>query len=107
MSSDLHQDVVLHEVSQQIIQHDILVFLSDSLVEIREEYNLEPAGDLLAGDWPGRRLLQELVDMADPLFIVAATNVDMLVMLNGLRKESTRFCNLEKAATYPTWGRSI
>ncbi|KAJ9653656.1 hypothetical protein H2198_007167 [Neophaeococcomyces mojaviensis] len=75
MSIEIHQDVVLHDVPQPIIQHDILAFLTDALADIRKEYNLEPMGDPLADDWPGSELLEKLTSLAIPLFIVAATIV--------------------------------
>jgi hypothetical protein len=74
MSADAHQDVILHEVPRPIIEHDILAFLKDAFATIREEYNLEPlSGTPLDDDWPGTKILQELTDMAVPLFIVAVT----------------------------------
>ena len=73
MSCDTYQDVVLHEVPQPIIQHDIYTFLRAELTAVRKRYNLEPAGDRLTDNWPDHDLLQELTDIAVPLFIVAAT----------------------------------
>ncbi|KAJ9654752.1 hypothetical protein H2198_006270 [Neophaeococcomyces mojaviensis] len=74
MSADAYKNMVLHEIPPPIIQRDILAFLKDALAEVREEYNLEPLSDTrLPDDWPGTKILQELTDMAVPLFIVAAT----------------------------------
>jgi hypothetical protein len=75
MSLDAHQDMILHdEVPRTAIQHDISVFLKDEFSKIREEYNHgPPSGTPLDHDWPGDKDLQVLVDMAVPLFIVAAT----------------------------------
>jgi hypothetical protein len=74
MSINTHQDIVLHELPRSIVQHDIFVYLQDSFSRIRKSYNLDPpSGAPLDDDWPGTKVLEELVDMAVPLFIVAAT----------------------------------
>jgi hypothetical protein len=66
MSDGMYQDLILHEVPKQTIQHDIAVFLEHELVKIREQRSL-------SADWPSRNQIQALVDMAIPLFIFAAT----------------------------------
>ena len=75
ISTAIHQDIVLQDaVPQTTIQHDIFIFLKDAFGKIRDSYNLEPlSGIPLDQDWPGDRRLQALVDMAIPLFIIAAT----------------------------------
>jgi hypothetical protein len=60
------QDFVLHNISPSIINHDISIFL---------QYNL----NLIAGErslgtgWPGKQIVERLVDNASGLFIWAAT----------------------------------
>jgi hypothetical protein len=66
MADDEHEDLVLHEISKEIIDHDLFVFLKDKLEKIRSHSSL-PAG------WPGDEKIHFLVDMASPLFIFAAT----------------------------------
>lgn len=75
ISAAIHQDIVLQDaVPQTTIQHDILVFLKDAFRKIRDSYNLDPfSGGPLNEDWPGEGRLRALVDMAVPLFIIAAT----------------------------------
>lgn len=75
ISTAVHQDMVLQEAVPHItIQHDISVFLKDAFEKIRNDYNLNHlSGTSLDQDWPGDEKLQALVDMAVPLFIVAAT----------------------------------
>ena len=75
ISIAVHQDMVLQDtVPQTTIQHDILIFLKDAFGKIRNRFNREPlSGTPLDEDWPGDKRLQVLVDMAVPLFIVAAT----------------------------------
>lgn len=74
MSVDVHQDIILHRVNQQTIEHDIFVYLKDNFQQIRHEYNLEPlSGVPLPAAWPGDIVLRDLVSLAVPLFIIAAT----------------------------------
>ncbi|KAL3438799.1 hypothetical protein BDV09DRAFT_78884 [Aspergillus tetrazonus] len=61
-----HKDVVLHELPQPVIEHDIRLFLKHKLSQIQRERAL-PA------DWPGQGCIEKLVKMAIPLFIFAAT----------------------------------
>jgi hypothetical protein len=66
MSVNAHQNLVLHEIPQATIEHDISAFLKDEFAKIRDDNSLPP-------DWPGERDIQALVNMAAPLFIFAAT----------------------------------
>ncbi|PMD32232.1 hypothetical protein L207DRAFT_572057 [Hyaloscypha variabilis F] len=69
-----YQDMVLHEVPEPIIKHDIKAFLDDELARIRSDYNsMLPEHLQLPSDWPGENIIQILVYMAIPLFIFAAT----------------------------------
>ncbi|GAD96581.1 vegetative incompatibility protein HET-E-1 [Paecilomyces variotii No. 5] len=63
---DDHQDTVLHEIPENIIQQDLMIYFQFRLSAIREEHGL-PDG------WPGEDITQTLVRMAIPLFIFAAT----------------------------------
>ncbi|KIX02675.1 uncharacterized protein Z518_08617 [Rhinocladiella mackenziei CBS 650.93] len=75
MSVDAYQDIVLYDaVPRTTIQHDISTFLKDEFSKFRKNYNADPpSGTPLDPDWPGAEVLEALVDMAVPLFIVAAT----------------------------------
>ncbi|GKZ27706.1 hypothetical protein AbraIFM66951_006144 [Aspergillus brasiliensis] len=64
--NDNHKDVVLHELPQPVIEHDIRLFLKHELSEIQRERALPP-------EWPGQECIEKLVKMAIPLFIFAAT----------------------------------
>ncbi|KAL7904007.1 hypothetical protein GGI35DRAFT_248894 [Trichoderma velutinum] len=69
-----YQDQILHEISKQVIEHDISRFLKHELATIRESYNSSVPGDRqLDADWPGQSSIDVLVTMAIPLFIFAAT----------------------------------
>lgn len=51
-----------------------MIFLKDAFEKIRNRFNRDPLSEIpLDGDWPSDKKLQALVDMAIPLFIVAAT----------------------------------
>ncbi|KAJ9270399.1 hypothetical protein DTO212C5_3642 [Paecilomyces variotii] len=63
---DDYQDTVLHEIPEDIIAHDLMVYFKSRLCAIREERTL-PDG------WPGEDITRTLVRMAIPLFIFAAT----------------------------------
>ncbi|KAG5746088.1 hypothetical protein H9Q70_011222 [Fusarium xylarioides] len=69
-----YQDLVLHEIPEQIVEHDIIVFLNDEFEKIRHDFNMTACGERkLPSDWPGRLTIQCLAQMAVPLFIFAAT----------------------------------
>jgi len=75
MPTDAHRNVVLHEISSPTITRDISIFLADNLSQTRHEYNHMPLSDdiPLPEDWPGATVLQQLTQIAVPLFIIAAT----------------------------------
>ena len=74
MPVDVHQDLILHDVSGTTIQDDFSAFLKDEFLEIRNNYNDGLLSSKpLDADWPGDEIIQDLVNMAVPLFIVAAT----------------------------------
>ncbi|KAL3962997.1 hypothetical protein ACCO45_004520 [Purpureocillium lilacinum] len=68
------QGLILHDILEPVVEHDINAFLKHELARIRDEYNVLAAEERqLAKDWPGRANTETLVKMAVPLFIVAAT----------------------------------
>ncbi|KAI1012377.1 hypothetical protein LB504_013205, partial [Fusarium proliferatum] len=69
-----YQDLVLHDIPVQIVEHDIVVFLNDEFKKIRHDFN-SIVGDerKLPLDWPGHSIVQRLAQIAVPLFIFAAT----------------------------------
>lgn len=54
-----HQDFILHEIPEEVIKHDISLFLNQRLSIIRKER-------LLPVDWPGDRNLESLVTISVP-----------------------------------------
>ncbi|EXK24214.1 hypothetical protein FOMG_19048 [Fusarium oxysporum f. sp. melonis 26406] len=68
-----HQDLILHEIPQSIIEHDIAVFLRHEFNSIRENFNNLKEDWRLPVDWPAEADLIKLTITAVPLFIYAAT----------------------------------
>jgi hypothetical protein len=69
-----YQDLVLHNIPKSIIEQDIAAFLDYKLTKIRNDHNgLSHDERQLQLDWPGPKAVQDLVQMAVPLFIFAAT----------------------------------
>ncbi|KAJ3491271.1 hypothetical protein NLG97_g5627 [Lecanicillium saksenae] len=69
-----YEELILHDIADLVIKHDILIFLKSELSQIRNSYNLSVAPDQpLSVDWPGQSNIEKLVAVASPLFIAAAT----------------------------------
>jgi hypothetical protein len=68
ISKETYQDFILQDIPPQIIKHDITAFIETELERIRKQNS-----DRLPSDWPGEKTIQQLVNMAVPLFIFAAT----------------------------------
>lgn len=66
ISDAFHQDFVLHNISPSIVDQDILIFLKHNLKRIGQQRSLD------AG-WPGEEIITRLVQIANGLFIWAAT----------------------------------
>lgn len=69
-----YQDLILHEIPNLVVEHDISLFLENELSQIRHDYNMTVPDDRqLSKDWPTGSDVTILVQMAIPLFIYAAT----------------------------------
>ncbi|KAL5372028.1 hypothetical protein DPSP01_013821 [Paraphaeosphaeria sporulosa] len=66
MPNGTYQDLILHEVAKNTIEHDIRLFYEYELGAIRQARMLPP-------EWPTADHIQALVALAVPLFIFAAT----------------------------------
>jgi hypothetical protein len=66
MPSIIYQDLVLHNLSRSVVEHDIRTFFKYELGKIRKDHNL-------ASNWPSDREVKLLVQKANCLFIYAAT----------------------------------
>ncbi|KUL81516.1 hypothetical protein ZTR_10187 [Talaromyces verruculosus] len=61
-----YQNLALHEIPEEVTEHDIHLFFQDRFAKIKHDRNISQ-------DWPGDDIIQELVTMSVPLFISAAT----------------------------------
>ncbi|KAF5687077.1 heterokaryon incompatibility protein het-E-1 [Fusarium denticulatum] len=69
-----YQDLALHEIPAQAIEHDISTFLKHEADLIKRRWDSSTAeGRKLPVDWPGDACIQLLTERAAPLFIFAAT----------------------------------
>ncbi|CAI7639606.1 unnamed protein product [Penicillium pancosmium] len=66
IADDSYQDLALHEIPEEVTEHDIRSFLQDRFAKIKHDRNI-------SRDWPGDDVIQKLVTMSVPLFISAAT----------------------------------
>ncbi|KAL4978203.1 hypothetical protein BDW66DRAFT_130506 [Aspergillus desertorum] len=66
MAEHEYQDLALHEIPEEVTEHDIHLFLQDRFTTIKHDKKI-------AEDWPGDEVIQKLVAMSTPLFISAAT----------------------------------
>lgn len=66
ITSREHEDLVLHDIPEPVIEHDISLFLKHRLSTIRTNRSLPV-------DWPGDTVIQDLVVFSVPLFIFATT----------------------------------
>ncbi|KAL7797000.1 hypothetical protein V8C43DRAFT_329359 [Trichoderma afarasin] len=82
ITDSIRQNMILHRVEEAIIQSDIRVFLENDIQEYKLQYNHNEEkmeqNERLPMDWPGKKILHRLVQMASPLFISAATISRML-----------------------------
>jgi hypothetical protein len=62
----IHQDFVLHDISNSIVEGDISTYIRDELDKVKRKCNLP-------SDWPNEHNIKLLVQRADCLFIYAAT----------------------------------
>ncbi|KAK3317361.1 hypothetical protein B0T19DRAFT_290469 [Cercophora scortea] len=70
---DDYATLVLQDVPTQVIEHDLSLFFNARLESIRDEFNRVDRRYKLPNDWPQGTIVQDLVAMAMPLFIFAAT----------------------------------
>uniref|UniRef100_A0A8H7N7D5 NACHT domain-containing protein n=1 Tax=Bionectria ochroleuca TaxID=29856 RepID=A0A8H7N7D5_BIOOC len=88
---DCQKEVVLHNISGDVIQQDIIIYLKDELAQIRKRHNkiISQFGQPIEEDWPGDERIKSLAKMATPLFIFAAT-VCRLLDCDNPREEIDR-----------------
>ncbi|KAJ5359769.1 hypothetical protein N7517_008960 [Penicillium concentricum] len=87
-----YRNLALHEIPEEVIEHDIELFLHDRFTKIQHDRNV-------SRDWPGVDVLQEIVTMSVPLFISAATicryiehsKLEPTIRLTELLKDSRQY----------------
>ncbi|KAJ5740250.1 hypothetical protein N7493_000122 [Penicillium malachiteum] len=62
-----YQDIALHEIPEEVTEHDIRLFLEDRFKKIKSDREISDE------EWPSAETLRHLVTMSVPLFISAAT----------------------------------
>lgn len=69
-----YENLVLQKIPKSVIQRDITAFMKHELLQVHKDYNKSvPSSRHLPQDWPDEMYIQQLVEMAIPLFIFAAT----------------------------------
>ncbi|KAI9172832.1 Atypical/ALPHA protein kinase [Paramyrothecium foliicola] len=69
-----HENFVLQEIPQSLIERDISQYLNSELETIRIRFNNSVQRHrALPEQWPGQSSIQKLIDMSVPLFVFAAT----------------------------------
>ena len=66
MSDGTYQNLILHNIPKETIEHDIAIFIEHELGVVSKQRSLPPG-------WPSKEQIQALVEMAIPLFIFAST----------------------------------
>ena len=66
MPDGTYQDLILHNIPKETIEHDIAVFLKHELSVISQQRSMPV-------NWPNNKEIQALLEMAIPLFIFAST----------------------------------
>ena len=70
---DQYQDTILHELPKTVVRQDISTFLRHEFKRIYMDYVSSLQGADWPSTWPSTSQLERLVNIAVPLFIVAAT----------------------------------
>ncbi|KAH7155840.1 hypothetical protein B0J13DRAFT_470014 [Dactylonectria estremocensis] len=75
-----YQDLIIHQIPEPVVEHDIFAFLEYELAKIRSWCNASvPEDRQLATKWPGQSNIKSLKKMAIPFFIFAAAVCRLLV----------------------------
>lgn len=78
-----YQDLILHEIAQPVIKHDLTAYFNHELAGIKLKYDQSvPKHRQLPSVWSQSSEIKTLVTMAVPLFIFAATTCRFLADRN-------------------------
>ncbi|KAH6687383.1 hypothetical protein F5X68DRAFT_152953 [Plectosphaerella plurivora] len=72
-AKEAHHVLILHDIQESIVEHDLEVFFRVQFGSIRSSFNAASDSNKLPDDWPGDNTVRELVSRSKPLFIFAAT----------------------------------
>lgn len=103
-----YQDLVLHEIPEEVTRHDISLFLHDRFTNIRIERDVPY-------NWPSERTIRDLIDMSVPLFISAATvcryiehsQMEPTTRLRELLQDQTRYATKMEKTYMPILTRLV
>ncbi|KAL3485437.1 hypothetical protein BJX62DRAFT_242934 [Aspergillus germanicus] len=74
LARGVYDRLILHDVGEETINHDIRVVLVEEMRRTVQDYNAVASADVvLVPDWPGPKRIDQLAEIATPLFISAAT----------------------------------
>ncbi|PIG69509.1 G-protein beta WD-40 repeats containing protein, partial [Aspergillus arachidicola] len=93
-----YQDLVLHELPKPIIEQDIRLYLKDEFYKICDERSL-------SSSWPGNEAIEQLVQMAVPLFIFAATVCRFIKEGTHPKKRLQKFFECQATTSTSQMGR--
>ncbi|KAK6544815.1 hypothetical protein TWF694_001498 [Orbilia ellipsospora] len=96
-----YHDLALHEVDREIVKKDIGLYLEHEFARIRKD-----RADRIPGDWPQNDIIKMLVDIAEPLFVSAATIcrfVDDISFSPTKRLEAILKTGSKAAGIYPIY----
>lgn len=67
-------DLTLHTIPDTVVENDLRTYFNHELARIRDDYNNTVSQDRkLPSTWPGLSVIEDLAQIANPLFIFAAT----------------------------------
>ncbi|KAF2148075.1 hypothetical protein K461DRAFT_68107 [Myriangium duriaei CBS 260.36] len=73
LDHELYQDVILENVQCSTIRQDLVTYMDHYFERIKHDELLSSSSSSLSTTWPGQDTIYTLVNVAMPLFIVAAT----------------------------------
>jgi hypothetical protein len=73
LGSDVHDDILLHELPRNEIERDIRIFIETEFEELRHTLFQRRRREILHDGWPGDDIVQDLTKRSVPLFIFAST----------------------------------
>ncbi|KAJ5966163.1 hypothetical protein N7481_012877 [Penicillium waksmanii] len=103
-----YQNLVLHDIPEEVTRHDISLYLNHRFSKIRVERDVPL-------NWPSDRTIRELITMSVPLFISAATvcryiehsKLEPTARLRELLRDQTRYATKMEKTYMPILTRLV